>query len=75
MPQVCLQFVIVEFPNHTHILLLVFFRVAVLHRFYFTLIDMAVSLLYLFFVTHRLVLQCVIFAISWSYSLIFLAGI
>ena len=34
VPRGCLQFVIVVFPDHTHLLFLVVLRVAVLHMFY-----------------------------------------
>ena len=37
VPRGCLQFVIVVFPDHTHLLFLVFLRVVVLRRFYCTL--------------------------------------
>ena len=46
MPWVCLQFLIVVFPDHTHLITVfenqfsVFLRVAVLHKFYCTLFNM-----------------------------------
>ena len=36
VPRGCLRFVVVVFPDHTHLLYLVFLTVAVLYRFYCT---------------------------------------
>ena len=74
MPRVCLQFVIVVFPDYSHLLFLVFLRVAVLHRLHFTLIHMADSLLFIFFVTPPLGLQCVILPFPGHTYLLFQQG-